>query len=95
MYNKNQMKALSVYKEYLQKVKHYKKGVKNAKRLIRKINKRIISCAKHGEYYLWYDVPTDVKFDLQYFATYYKTLGYCVNISEALLWYGITIEWRN
>ena len=95
MKNKTQMKALSVYREYLQKVKHYTKGVKNAKRLIRKINKRIISCAKHGEYYLWYGVPTDVNFDLQYFATYYEARGYYVNISGDRFWYGITIKWGN
>ena len=95
MKNKNQMKALSEYKEYLQKVKHYKKGVKNAERLIHKINKQIKLCAKRGEYYLWYGVPTDVNFDLQYFTKYYEALGYCVNISGDHFWYGITVKWRD
>ena len=95
MKNKNQMKALSEYKEYLQKVKYYKKGIKNAERLIRKINKQIKLCAKRGEYYLWYGVPTDVNFDLQHFTNYYEALDYCVNISGDLSWFGITIKWRN
>ena len=95
MKNKSEMKALSEYKEYLRKVKHYKKGVKNAKRLIRKINKLIKYTAKRGSYCCWQGVPTDVNFDLQYFANYYEALGYCVNISGGYFWYDITIIWRD
>lgn len=95
MKNKNQMKALSEYKEYLQKVKHYKKGVKNAKRLMRKFNKIIEYRAKRGSYCFWQCVSTDTIFDLEYFTNYYECLGYWVNISGGYSWYDISINWRD